>query len=293
LVAFWSSNGRACVHLRLSLVSCPIELYPATSEKDRVHFNQLNSKTGNRIKYKKVDAGTGDEVEAADIVKGYQFEKDNYITIDKDEIDAIALETSHTLEIVSFVPESEIDDLYYNSPYYIAPGAEHAEEAFAVIREALSEKGMVGIGRVVFGSREHMIAIRPRGTGMVGTTLLYPYEVRKEKDILSSIPDMKLDREMIDMAHQLMKSKQGHFEPDKFEDRYEVALREVIAKKQKGVTLKTSTPAKASGNVINLMAALKASLKDGTSAARRDRPASDRTPAKKAVRSNARVRKTG
>src|SRR5215213_167516 len=269
-------------NLRLSLVSCPIELYPATSERGKVSFNQLNSKTGNRIKYKKVDAATGDEVDAADIIKGFQFEKDNYVTIDKDELDAIALDTNKTIDVVSFVPESEIDGLYYNEPYYIGPAEEHGEEAFAVIREAMTEKGMVAIGRVVLGSREHMIAIQPRGKGMIGTTLLYPYEVRKEKEVFGSIPELKLDRQMIDMAHQLMKSKQGHFEPDKFEDRYEMALRELVAKKQKGATLRTSTPAQSTGNVINLMAALKASLSErGTPTARRERPDAARAPAKK------------
>ena len=123
--AYWKGN------LRLSLVSCPIELYPATSERGKVSFNQLNSKTGNRIKYKKVDAATGEEVEPADIIKGYQYEKDNYVTIDKDELDAIALDTNKTIDVVSFVPESEIDGLYYNEPYYIGPAEEHGEEAFA------------------------------------------------------------------------------------------------------------------------------------------------------------------
>jgi DNA end-binding protein Ku len=287
--AYWKG------HLGLSLVSCPIELYPATSEKDKVSFNQLNSKTGNRVKYKKVDTGTGDEVLSDDIIKGFQFEKDNYVTIDKDELDAIALDSNKTVEIVSFVPESEIDGLYYNEPYYIAPPSEdHAEEAFAVIREAMSEKGMVAIGRVVLGSREHMIAIQPRGKGLIRTTLLYPYEVRREKDVFGAIPELKFDREMIDMAHQLMKSKQGHFQPEKFEDRYESALRDLVTKKQKGATLKASAPGKASSNVIDLMAALKASLSDrGASNPRRERPVAERTPAKKAVRSNARTRKAG
>jgi DNA end-binding protein Ku len=233
--ASWKGN------LRLSLVTCPIELFPATSEKDKVSFNQLNRHTGNRIKYKKVDAVTGDEVAFEDIIKGYQFEKDHYVQIEPDELEALKLDTNHTIDIVAFVPETEIDDLY-NTPYYIAPAEEHAEEAFAVIREVMSEKGMVAIGRVVIGSREHMIAVRPRGKGMIGRTLLYPYEVRKEHSLFDSIPDQKLDRDMIDMAQQLIRSKQGHFKPDQLEDRYENALRDLIAKKQKGVTIRAAAP---------------------------------------------------
>ena len=285
---YWKGN------LRLSLVTCPIELYPATSEKDKISFNQLNKRTGNRIKYKKVDAGTGEEVLADDIVKGYQFEKDHYIRFEPEELEALAIDTSHTVDIVSFVPESEIDDLYYNAPYYIVPGEqEHAGEAFAVIREALSEKGMVGIGRVVFGSREHMIALRPRGKGMVGTTLLYPYEVRKEAPLFGEVPDIKIDREMVSMAHQLMKSKQGHFEPEKFEDRYESALREMIARKQKGVTIRSAAPGPAATNVVNLMDALKKSLREGGASTGRRRPQASDRPAAKPARSAARSRKAG
>jgi DNA end-binding protein Ku len=197
------------------------------------------------------------------------------------------------VDIVSFVPESEIDALYYNTPYFIVPGKqEHAAEAFAVIREALSEKGMVGIGRVVFGSREHMIALSPRGKGMVGTTLLYPYEVKLEAPLFSEIPEIKIDRELVGMAHQLMKSKQGHFEPQKFEDCYETALRELVAKKQKGVTIHSAAPAKAASNVVNLMDALRRSIgESGSSTERRKRTAERATT--KPTRSTARARKAG
>src|ERR1051325_3145919 len=287
--AYWKGN------LKLSLVSCPIELFPATSEKDKVRFNQLNRETGNRIKYQKVDAATGDEVPSENIVKAYQFEKNNYVQIEPDELEAVKLDTNHTIDVVSFVPESEIDEVYFNEPYFIAPAEEHGEEAFAVIREALNEKGMVGIGRVVLGSREHMIAIRPRGKGMIGTTLLYPYEVRKEKDVFDSIPDLKLDRDLIDMAHQLMKSKQGHFQPDDFEDRYETALRELIAKKQKGVTIRAAAPEAATGKVIDLMSALRASLSDKAGATERRKSAgrSGARASAKAGRSTARASKPG
>jgi DNA end-binding protein Ku len=280
-------------HLRLSLVACPIELYPATSEREKISFNQLNSKTGNRIKYKKVDAATGEEVDSHDIIKGYQFEKGQYVTVSPEELEAVVPESTHVLAIVSFVPEDEIDELYFNSPYFITPKEEdYANEAFAVIREALNQKGMVAIGRVVFGSREHMIAIKPRGNGMVGMTLHYPYEVRKEKEIFGHIPHLKIDKEMIGMAHQLIKSKEGHFEPENFQDRYEEAVREILEKKQQGVTIRPAAPAAATGNVVNLMDALKKSLGEGASSARRQ-PETRRTPAKKATRSTARARKAG
>jgi DNA end-binding protein Ku len=280
-------------HLRLSLVSCPIELYPATSEREKISFNQLNSKTGNRIKYKKVDAATGEEVDSADIIKGYQFEKGQYVQVTPEEFEAVALDTTRIVEIVSFVPEDEIDELYYNTPYFITPQEEdYSNEAFAVIREALDQKGMVAIGRVVFGSREHMVAIKPRGNGMVGMTLHYPYELRKEKEIFGHIPNLKIDKEMIGMAHQIIKSKEGRFEPEKFEDRYEEAVRDILNKKQKGVTIRPAAPAAASSNVVNLMDALKKSLVDGKSTARRT-PETGRAPAKKPTRSPARPRKAG
>jgi DNA end-binding protein Ku len=282
---YWEGN------LRLSLVTCPIELYPATSEREKISFNQLNSKTGNRIKYRKVDAGTGEEVDNSDIVKGYQFDKGQYVTVSFEELEAVALESTKVIDIVSFVPESEIDELYSDSPYFIAPqDQDFAQEAFAVIREALNEEGMVGIGRVVFGSREHMIAIKPRDNGMVGTTLRYPYEVRKPQEVFSHIPKLKIDPEMIDMAHQLIKSKQGHFEPDKFEDRYEDAVREILNKKQHGVVIRPAASRPAAANVVNLMDALKKSLSEGKSTARRKlEPA--RAPAKKTARSIARARR--
>jgi DNA end-binding protein Ku len=281
-------------HLRLSLVACPIELYPATSEREKISFNQLNSKTGNRIKYKKVDASTGDEVDSHDIIKGYQFDKGQYVTVTPEELEAVVPETTHVVEIVSFVPESEIDELYFNSPYFITPKEEdYANEAFAVIREALNQKGMVAIARVVFGSREHMMAIKPRGNGMVGMTLHYPYEVRKEKEIFGHIPHLKIDKEMMGMAHQLIKSKEGHFEPEKFKDRYEEAVREILEKKQKGVTIRSAAPAATPSNVVNLMDALKKSLIEGGKPTARRAPETGRAPAKKATRSTARARKAG
>jgi DNA end-binding protein Ku len=284
--AYWKGN------LRLSLVSCPIELYPATSAAEKVSFNQINSETGNRIKYQKVDAGTGDPVDADKIVKGYQVSKGEYVTLAPDELEAVALETTHAVEIQQFVPEAEIDELYYGEPYYVVPGEEYGEEAFAVLREAISEKGMVAIGRVVFRTREHMVAIKPRDKGMVLTTLLYPYEVRKPQSYFGDISDQKIDKEMIAMAHQIIKSKIGHFQPDDFEDRYETALREIIGKKMKGARIVPARQTGAADNVVNLMDALRKSIAEGASSARRSR-AADTRAAKKPARSSARARKAG
>ena len=166
--AYWKG------YLKLSLVSCPIALFPATSEREKISFHQLNKKSGHRIKYRKVDAETGDEVDPADIIKGYEVGKGEYVEIDPEEIEAIAIESKRTIEIDEFVPKQQIDELYLNSPYFIVPDGEVGAQAFAVIREAINKKGMVAIGKVVFASREHIMAIEARGKGLMGITLRYP-----------------------------------------------------------------------------------------------------------------------
>lgn len=169
-------------YLKLSLVSCPVALYPATSEREKIRFNQINKKTGNRIRYLKVDAETTDEVEADDIIKGYEVAKGEYIELDPEELEAIAIESKRVIDIDEFVPRNEIDDLYFNNPYYIIPDDEVGRQAFAVIREAIKKEGMVAIGTVMFTSREHIIALEARGKGLLGVTLRYPYELRKEAE---------------------------------------------------------------------------------------------------------------
>ena len=176
--AYWKG------YLKLSLVSCPIALFPATSEREKISFHQMNKNSGHRIKYQKVDAESGDEVEPADIIKGYQVGKGEYLPIEPEELEAIAIESKRTIDIDEFVPRNEIDELYFNNPYYIVPDGEVGQQAFAVIREAIRQEGMVAIGKVVFTSREHIIALEARGNGMMGVTLRYPYEVRKEEEIL-------------------------------------------------------------------------------------------------------------
>ena len=226
--AYWKG------YLKLSLVSCPIALYPATSEREKISFHQLNKNTGNRIKYRKVDAETGDEVETDEIVKGYEVGKGEYLELDPEELEAVAIESKRVIDIDEFVPKNEIDELYLNNPYYIVPDGEVGQQAFAVIREAINKEGMVAIGKVVFTSREHIIALEPRGKGMMGMTLRYPYEVRKEEEYFDDIPDEKVPKDMLELATHIVETKKGHFDPAKFEDRYEDALKDLLKKKQSG-----------------------------------------------------------
>ena len=220
--AYWKG------YLKLSLVSCPIALFPATSEREKISFHQINKNTGHRIKYQKIDAESGDEVEFADIIKGYQVGKGEYLEIEPEELEAIAIESKRTIEIDEFVPKKEIDELYLNSPYYIVPDGEVGQQAFAVIREAIRQEGMVAIGKVVFTSREHIIALEARDKGLLGVTLRYPYEVRKEAEYFDDIPDEKIPKDMLDLASHIVESKTGHFEPERFEDQYEDALKELL-----------------------------------------------------------------
>jgi len=276
--------------LKLSLVSCPVALFPASTEREKITFNQINRKTGNRIKYRKVDAETGDEVDSSDIVKGYEVGKGEYIEIEPEELEAIAIESKRTIEIDEFVPKKEIDELYLNSPYYIVPDGEVGQQAFAVIREAIRKEGMVALGRVVFTSREHVIALEPRGKGLLGVTLRYPYEVRKEDEYFDEIEDEKIPKDMMELASHIVETKSGHFKPEEFEDHYEEALKELLKKKQSGQKIEAPRerePAK----VISLMDALRRSVDaergSGGRGESERRAASHRTP-KKAARSNAR-----
>ena len=246
--------------LRLSLVTCPVALYPATSDTEKVSFNQINRKTGHRIKYAKVDADTGEEVAAEDIMKGYKVDTDTYIEVSKDELDDIALESTRTIEIDEFVPHTDIDNRYLIRPYYLVPDGKVGHDAFAVIRETIRSMNKVAIGRVVLTNREHIIALQPLDKGLMGTLLRYPYEVRSEKEYFDDIQDVKITKDMLDLARHIVEQKSGSFEPDQFEDRYESALIELINQKRNGLPAAAKSAPKTSGNVINLMDALKRSL---------------------------------
>jgi DNA end-binding protein Ku len=248
-------------YLKLSLVSCPIALTPATSSSEKVSFRQVNKATGNRIRYKKVDSETEEEVQTADIGKGYEVGKNEYLIMDDDELEAIQLESTHTIEIDQFVPFTQIDKRYYDQPYYIVPNDDVGVEAFAVIREAMVGKGVAAIGRVVMSKRERIIAIEPHGKGLIGTTLHYSYEVRKASDYFDDIPDVKIAPDMLKLAQHIVEQKEGEFEPEAFEDHYEEALIEVIKKKQAHQPLqKSADRPSAPKNVVNLMDALRKSL---------------------------------
>src|SRR5437764_4117465 len=245
--------------LRLSLVTCPVALYPATSESEKISFNQLNKQTGHRIKYLKVDADTGDEVPNEDIVKGYELEKGQYIEVKKEELEEIALESTRTIEIDEFVDRSDIDPRYLIRPYYIRPDGKVGHDAFAVIRETIREMDKVAIGRVVLTNREHIIALEPREKGLVGTLLRYPYEVRSEQEDFDEIQEVKVTKDMLDLARHIVNQKAGGFDPEKFEDHYESALIDLINKKRAGKPI-TPKERPRGENVVDLMDALRKSI---------------------------------
>ena len=269
--------------LRLSLVTCPIALFPATSEAEKVSFNQINKKTGHRIKYQRVDAETGDDVENEDIIKGYKVDADTYITIDKEELENIALESTRTIDIDQFVPKSEIDELYIARPYYIVPDGKVGHDAYAVIREIIKATNKVALGRLVLTNREHVIALEPRDKGLMGLLLRYPYEVRQPAEYFDGIQDVKITKDMLELAKHIVDQKSGHFNPKVFEDRYETALTEMINQKQKGLPIaKVKRPS--GGNVVDLMDALRQSIGGGAAKAGAPAPKPARKKASSKVR---------
>ena len=254
--------------LRLSLVTCPVALFPATSDSEKISFNQINRNTGHRIKYMKVDADTGEEVSSDDIMKGYKVDTDTYIEISKDELDNIALESTRTIEIDQFVPKSEIDELYLVRPYYIVPDGKVGHDAYAVIRETIRSLDKVALARVVLTNREHVIALEARDNGLMGMLLRYPYEVRNSAEYFDDIQDVKITKDMLDLAKHIVQQKSGHFDPAKFEDHYEAALTELINKKRNGERITSVSKPVSSDNVISLMDALKRSISGKPAAAK-------------------------
>jgi DNA end-binding protein Ku len=245
--------------LRLSLVTCPVALYPATSESEKIAFNQLNRQTGHRIKYLKVDSDTGEEVPNEDIVKAYAIDKETFIQVSKEELEEVALESTRTIDIDEFVEKSEIDPRYLIRPYYLRPDGKIGHDAFAVIRETIREMNKVAIGRVVLTSREHIIALEPLDKGLVGTLLRYPYEVRSEDEYFDDIQDVKVTKDMLDLAKHIVEKKSGSFEPEKFEDHYETALIDLINQKRAGKPI-TPKERPRGDNVVDLMEALRRSV---------------------------------
>jgi DNA end-binding protein Ku len=264
-------------YLKLSLVSCPVALFPASSRSERIALHQINKRTGNRLRQQMVDEQTGDVVEKEDKGRGYEVSRDQHVPIEDEEIDKISIESTHTIDIESFVPRAEIDERYMDSPYYLAPTDEVGQEAFIVIREAMREKKMVGLGRVVLYRRERILMLEPFEKGLLATALRYGYEVRDAQPYFEDIPDVELPKEMRQLASHILDTKAGHFDPASFEDRYENALIELLKSKQAGLPAPKETAKKPTARVINLMDALRRSV------------ATEATPAKPAKRSAARA----
>ena len=251
--AYWKG------YLKLSLVSCPIALYPAASSAERVSFNRINKKTGHRLRQQLVDSESGELVDKADIGRGYEVAKGEYIQVEDEELDKIKIESTHTIDIKAFVPKGEIDNRYLESPYYIAPTDKVGQEAFTVIRDVIRDKKMVALGRVVLTRREHVVMMEAFDKGLLATSLRYPYEIRDAKGYFDEIPELKLPAEMKDLAAHIVDSMATHFDPSQFEDHYETALVELLRAKQSGRIVETKEEPQPQ-RVINLMDALRASI---------------------------------
>jgi DNA end-binding protein Ku len=290
-------------YLKLSLVSCPVALYPATTTSERVSFRTLNRQTGNRVRRQFVDEQTGKPIAAEDQAKGYEVAKGEYVMLEDDELKAVAIESNHTINIERFVPSADIDKLYLDTPYYLAPTDRVGEEAFAVIREAMRAEKVVGLARAVLFRRERVLKLEPGSKGIVATSLHFANEVHAADSYFAEIPDLELPKEMLELAKHIIHKMAGRFEPDQFEDRYENALIELIRSKQKGVPVKAQ-PAQRQTNVINLMDALRRSVESETrSAAKPSAPKpesrkaatkpAEGKPVKTARKGKARVGKVG
>jgi Ku protein len=258
--AFWKG------YLRLSLVTCPIELFPASSQAEKTHFHQINTSTGHRLRQQMVDEQTGRVVNAEHKGRGYEISKGHYVPIDDDELKAVQIESTHTVDISGFVPRAEIDKRYLDKPYYITPTGKVGADAFAVIRDAMKDKDRVALAKIVIAHREHVIALEPLGKGLLGTTLRYDYEVRDEKAYFADVPSPHVNREMVNLAAHILATKETKFDPRKFKDEYENALKKLVRRKAKGHTIEEAPPPEErKDNVINLMDALRHSLgKRGT-----------------------------
>jgi DNA end-binding protein Ku len=284
-------------YLKLSLVTCAVELFNATTQTEKVSFRVINRDTGNPVRRIYVDAESGKPIDEEDQVKGYEVGKDEYLLIEEDEIEAVQIESNHTLNLDGFVRKDEIDPIYLDTPYYLAPADEVSEEAFAVVRDALADKKMAGMARIVLYRRERPVVIEQRDRGMLLTTLRFDRLVRKPKEIFSDIDKVEVDHDMLEIAAHIIDRKKMKFDPSTFEDKYEEALVALIEAKKAGHKPPAPKPAERPSNVINLFDALKKSLasaEGGTSKgskpltrrkpAARSRPAASRKPAAKSRR---------
>jgi len=266
-------------HLKLSLVTCPVALYTATRSSGDVHFHLINPKTNNRIRMVTTDPDSG-PIDRSDLVKGYEISKGEYVLLTDEEIRSVKLESTKTIEIERFVPESDIDRIYWDNPYYLAPAGKMAQEPFAVIRTAMEKAGQIALGRVVLSTRERILALEPRGKGVLAYTIRSDAEVRKPEEIFDEIADIKPDSQMVAIAEKIIEQQEEAFDPSVFVDRYEEALKGLIADKQKG--RKVSAVAEPEDtNVVDLMSALRASLSGDRGGGKRASRSSARAPAKR------------
>jgi DNA end-binding protein Ku len=252
--AYWKGS------LKLSLVTCPIALYPASTVAEKTHFHQINTKTGHRLKQQMIDQETGRVVDKEHKGRGYELSKGRYVPIEEEELEAVKLESTHTIDIDDFVPAEEIDERYLEKPYYIVPSDKAGAEAFVVIRDAMKRKGRVALARVVLSNREHVIAIKPLGKGLLGTTLRYPYELRNEDSYFDDIPSPRVSKDMVDLAAHILDGKASKFDPRKFKDKYETALKALVKRKAAGKTIEPREEKAEESNVIDLMDALRQSV---------------------------------
>ncbi len=263
--AYWKG------HLRLSLVSIAVEIYNAIDTGTDITFRQIHKPSGKRINYTKTVKGVG-EVQNADIVKGFEIDDNTYVVLEPDEIDAIKLESKKTIELAQFVDVSEIDSRYFERPYFVLPADDLSAEGYVVIRTALERAGKVGLGQVTIAGREYLVAIAPLGKGLVMNMLRYGNELRDMDEYFDKVPDLKPEKELVDLATQLIKSKSAAFDPGRYKNHYEVALRALIEKKRRGqkIIATTDEPVRASAKVIDLMDALRKSVGDDRKSAGAD-----------------------
>jgi DNA end-binding protein Ku len=247
-------------YLKLSLVTCPVALYPTASGRERVSFHMLNKATGHRLRMRMVDAETGEVVERDDQVKGYEFEKGKYVTVEREELADLGLESSHTIDIDLFAPRAEVDRVYEGDSHYMVPDDKVAEEAFAVIREAMRASAVVGISRVVMNERERYVLLEPRGKGILATRLLYPYEVRADSAAFERIGDAKPDGKMLEAALEIVDAKTEAFEPERFRDHYQEGLKKMLTAKREGRAPPKAAAAPQAPNVVGLFDALRQSI---------------------------------
>ena len=286
--AYWKG------YLKLALVTCPVELYPASSQSEKTRFHQINRKTGNRLRQQMVDEETGRVVDKDNKGRGYELGNGKYVEIEPEELEAVEVESTHTIDIDKFVPEEDIDKRYYERPYYIVPDGKAGEEAFAVIRDAMKDKGRVALARIVFANREHILAVEAWGKGMLGTTLRYDYEVRDESEVFKDIPTPRIAKEMVELASHILDKKAGRFDASQFKDEYEIALRKLVKRKAAGKTIEPPEGREDRSNVIDLVEALRQSVKGKGKKAAALRMSSDSrksAPARKRRSAPARARK--